>query len=221
MHVVYSNQHYKHATRLALPGYDEDYLEIPDRAEAILAAVASTQLGSVVSAVDFGLAPILAVHDVAFVAFLQRAYGELQQRQPGAFMLLPDAYFAVRGHRHKPVESRRLANYYAIDRDCPLLAGTWEAAYWSAQVALTAANLVQGGERAAYALCRPPGHHASADQYGGYCYLNNAAIAARLAAKRQRQSGSDRRHRHASRQRHARDLLRRRIRAHLLAARRS
>ena len=58
-------------------------------------------------------------------------------------------------------------------------AGTWEAAYWSAQVALTAANLVQGGERAAYALCRPPGHHASIDQYGGYCYLNNAAIAAR------------------------------------------
>ena len=46
-------------------------------------------------------------------------------------------------------------------------------------MALTAADLVRGGERAAYALCRPPGHHASADQYGGYCYLNNAAIAAR------------------------------------------
>ncbi len=179
MHVVYSNQHYKHATRLALPGYDENYLEIPDRGEAILAAVASTQLGAVVPATDLGLAPIVAVHDVAFVDFLQRAYSELQQRQPGTFMLLPDAYFAVRGQRHRPIELRRLANYYAIDRDCPVLAGTWEAAYWSVQVALTAANLVQGGERAAYALCRPPGHHASIDQYGGYCYLNNAAIAAR------------------------------------------
>ena len=106
MHVVYSNQHYKHATHLALPGYDEAYLEIPERAEAILAAVASAQLGPVVSAVDFGLAPILAVHDVAFVDFLQRAYGELHQRQPESFMLLPDAYFAVRGQRHKPVELR-------------------------------------------------------------------------------------------------------------------
>ena len=123
MHVVYSNQHHQHATRLALPGYDEAYLEIPERAEVILAAVATAQLGPVVSADDYGLAPILAVHDGAFVDFLQRAYGALHQRQPEAFMLLPDAYFAVRGQRHKPVELRRLANYYAIDRDCPLLAG--------------------------------------------------------------------------------------------------
>ena len=179
MHIVYSNRHMQHATHLVLPGYDANYLEIPERAKAILAAVASAQLGPVVSANDFGLAPIVAVHDVAFVDFLQRAYDELHQRQSESFMLLPDAYFAVRGQRHKPVELRRLANYYAIDRDCPLLAGTWNAAYWSAQVALTAANLVRGGERAAYALCRPPGHHASADQYGGYCYLNNAAIAVR------------------------------------------
>ena len=154
MHVVYSNQHYKHATRLALPGYDEAYLEIPDRAEAILAAVATAQLGPIVPANDYGLAPILAVHDVAFVNFLQRAYGELLQRQPQALMLLPDAYFAVRGQRHKPVELRRLANYYAIDRDCPLLAGTWNAAYWSAQVALTAADLVR--RRRAGGVCALP-----------------------------------------------------------------
>ncbi len=179
MQVVYSNQHYKHTTHLALPGYEEAYLEIPERAEVILASVASEQLGPIIPATDFGLLPILAVHDGAFVDFLQRACDELHQRQPELFMLLPDAYFAVRGQRHRPVELRRLVNYYAIDRDCPLLAGTWEAAYWSAQVALTAAHLVQRGERAAYALCRPPGHHASIDQYGGYCYLNNAAIAAR------------------------------------------
>ena len=179
MHVVYSNQHYKHATHLALSGYDEAYLEIPEHAEVIRASVASAQLGPVVSAVDFGLSPILAVHDGAFVGFLQRAYGTLHQLQPESFMLLPDSYFAVRGQRHKPIELRRQANYYAIDRDCPILAGTWDAAYWSAQVALTAAEFVRGGERAAYALCRPPGHHASVDQYGGYCYLNNATIAAR------------------------------------------
>ena len=78
MHVVYSNQHYKHATHLALPGYGEAYLEIPERAEAILASVASAQLGPIVSARDHGLAPIVAIHDGEFVNFLQRACDELQ-----------------------------------------------------------------------------------------------------------------------------------------------
>jgi acetoin utilization deacetylase AcuC-like enzyme len=72
-----------------------------------------------------------------------------------------------------------LRDYYTYDFEDPIVAGTWEAAYWSAQCALTAADRVAGGERAAYALCRPPGHHATIDQYGGFCYLNHAAIAAR------------------------------------------
>ncbi len=61
----------------------------------------------------------------------------------------------------------------------PILEGTWEAAYWSAQCALSAAEAVLAGEQVAYALCRPPGHHAARDLYGGFCFLNNAAIAAR------------------------------------------
>ena len=63
----------------------------------------------------------------------------------------------------------------------PIAAGTWDGAYWSAQTALTALDAVLGGERAAFALCRPPGHHCGADYLGGYCYLNNAAIAAEAA----------------------------------------
>jgi acetoin utilization deacetylase AcuC-like enzyme len=56
--------------------------------------------------------------------------------------------------------------------------GSWEAIRGAADAALTAADLVGSGHRLAYALCRPPGHHATADAYGGSCYLNNAAIAA-------------------------------------------
>jgi acetoin utilization deacetylase AcuC-like enzyme len=67
--------------------------------------------------------------------------------------------------------------YYAIDAGAPITAHTWESAYWSAQTALTAAAAVIKGQNA-FALCRPPGHHAAADCYGAYCYLNNAAIAA-------------------------------------------
>src|SRR5215218_4171798 len=69
--------------------------------------------------------------------------------------------------------------YYSFDAGTPLTAGTWRAAQSSADVALTAARLLaEGAHPAVFALCRPPGHHAAADLYGGYCFLNNAAIAA-------------------------------------------
>ena len=70
-----------------------------------------------------------------------------------------------------------LAGIYTFDMSTVLVAKTWEAAYWSAQCALTAVRLVRDGERAAFALCRPPGHHAHADMGGGYCFVNNAAVA--------------------------------------------
>jgi len=73
---------------------------------------------------------------------------------------------------------------YSFDTSTPIAEGTWDAAYWSAQCALTAADLVRAYRETAYALCRPPGHHAGVDFYGGYCYLNNAAIAARYLQAR-------------------------------------
>jgi acetoin utilization deacetylase AcuC-like enzyme len=62
----------------------------------------------------------------------------------------------------------------------PIVAGTYAAARAAANTALTGAALLLEGQRATYALCRPPGHHAGRDLYGGYCYLNNAAIAAQF-----------------------------------------
>ncbi len=69
-------------------------------------------------------------------------------------------------------------SYYSMDAGTPITAGTWQAITGAANVAVTGADLVIAGETAAFSLCRPPGHHASADVYGGYCFLNNAAIAA-------------------------------------------
>lgn len=75
--------------------------------------------------------------------------------------------------------------YYCFDRFTPIVAGTYSAAVSSASCAITGADLIlqhlndeNHGEKYAYALCRPPGHHASKDLYGGYCFLNNVAIAA-------------------------------------------
>jgi acetoin utilization deacetylase AcuC-like enzyme len=70
---------------------------------------------------------------------------------------------------------------YSMDSGTPLTAGSWEAAYWGAQATLTALDEVLAGARAAYCLTRPPGHHAAADAFGGYCFINNAAVAAQAA----------------------------------------
>ena len=65
-----------------------------------------------------------------------------------------------------------------MDTSCPISADTFRSACWSANTAVHAANLILQGDTAAYALCRPPGHHAFQDLAGGFCYFNNSAIAA-------------------------------------------
>jgi acetoin utilization deacetylase AcuC-like enzyme len=174
VHTIYTARHKLHAT----DGLLADIYEVPARAEIILGAVRAAQLGPVVEPTDHGLKPILAVHDTDYVDFLCGVYAEsvAYHREAGPLFA---STFATRSIARKPKSFQGLVGYYAFGSGSPILEGTWEAAYWSAQCALTAADLVRDGDPAAYALCRPPGHHAAADLYGGYCYLNNAAIAAR------------------------------------------
>ncbi|MBT3533365.1 MAG: histone deacetylase family protein, partial [Rhodospirillaceae bacterium] len=91
--------------------------------------------------------------------------------------MIPNVH-PVRHMRGRPNAIVAKAGYYVADTGCPIGPGTWEATLVSAHVALTAADLVLNGETAAYALCRPPGHHAYGDLAGGFCFLNNVAIAA-------------------------------------------
>jgi acetoin utilization deacetylase AcuC-like enzyme len=79
---------------------------------------------------------------------------------------------------HLPAATHARAGRYAFDTMTPVGPGTWQAARAAVDCALTAADLVAAGARSAYALCRPPGHHATRSAYGGSCYLNNAAVAA-------------------------------------------
>ena len=81
-------------------------------------------------------------------------------------------------HDRIPTSIDGKLSYFALDAGTPITAGTWSAITAAADVALTGVDLVLGGDRHAFALCRPPGHHAAADVYGGYCFFNNAAIAA-------------------------------------------
>ena len=179
MRVVYTDHHALHATdNLQRDGTPFVTEEVPARAEIILGALQTEGIGVVVAPTDHSLVPILAVHDRDYVDFLRNVFAESAAYYKVELPVFPDA-FATRRIRRKPDGFLGLRGYYAFGDDSPIVAGTWTAAYWSAQCALTAADEVRAGEPCAYALCRPPGHHAAADLYGGACYLNHAAIAAR------------------------------------------
>jgi acetoin utilization deacetylase AcuC-like enzyme len=126
---------------------------------------------------DAGLGPVAAVHTPEYVTFLRTIYTRWQRMAESGSEVIPNIHPANRSDTY-PKSAVGQAGYHQADTACPIGAQTWEAAYWGAQAAITAADLVAGGDRAAYALCRPPGHHAFADLAGGFCFLNNAAIAA-------------------------------------------
>ena len=126
---------------------------------------------------DHGLAPITAVHDPDFVDCLTTAWAALGPTL-GPGPIVPTFHPQRRGVRLPASPLGRLG-WFSTDTSCPIVEGTASAIYWSAQTAVEAAELVRSGaERHAYGLCRPPGHHATADQTMGFCFFNNAAIAA-------------------------------------------
>lgn len=183
MKVVYTGRHRLHATnRLWWDGAPFVTEEIPARAELIREALQNSIGFEFIEPQDHGLAPITAVHDEDFVSFLRGVYRENMQYFGDPEPVIPHA-FAVRFEGRKPTSFLGLRGYYGFGAGTPIAEGTWEAAYWSAQCALTAADALLAGDRAAYALCRPPGHHAAVDLYGGSCFLNNAAAAARYLTR--------------------------------------
>lgn len=154
--------------------------EMPRRAFLIRDRVREVGLGEIVPPEDFGRGPIERAHDAGFVSFLEGAWEEwvATGRTCDA---LPWTWPMRTLRQIRPGRIDGRMGYYSFDAGTPITAGTWRAAYSSAQVALTGAKLIAGGKhRAVFSLCRPPGHHAAADLYGGYCFLNNAAIAAQF-----------------------------------------
>jgi acetoin utilization deacetylase AcuC-like enzyme len=92
---------------------------------------------------------------------------------------IPTALPVRRTQQHRvPRDVEGALGYYAMAVETAVTKGTWEAALSSMQVALSGAADVISNGKPVFALCRPPGHHSSIDQYGGYCFINNAAVAA-------------------------------------------
>lgn len=178
MLTIYSDDHRLHHGKAELnDGQLQPCVEFPARADNVLAAVKAAKLGEVVAPDDFGLDPVRRVHRPRFVEFLEEAWGLWTAEGRGGDAL--PLIWPVRGMRQiEPDYIDGKLGFFSFDAGTPITAGTWTAITAGANIALTGAAKLLAGERNAFALARPPGHHAAADCYGGYCFFNNAAIAA-------------------------------------------
>ena len=180
MKVYYSETHRKHEPPFEVfdGGLRTPYLENPDRMDRILKALDNTDWAEVIAPTDFRLDPIYAVHDEDYIHFLASSWTEWVDSKPKDPSTLLPATFALRRHPQKPASLLGRAGYYMMDLSACIVDGTYQAALASANCALAGAQVITNGERTSFALCRPPGHHAGKDYAGGYCFINNASVAA-------------------------------------------
>ena len=178
MNIIYTAQHARHdPPGEFMEGRFGPFLESPQRAEIILDAV--RPLGTVTEPHDFGLEPVLAVHDAGYVEHLRTIHDRWAALGGAPEAAFPSIFPQRTLKRFSPSPWAEIG-YYSLDMSAPVTPGTYDAALASAHCALTGAQALLNGVRLAYALCRPPGHHAAQDMMGGYCYFNNAAIAAQM-----------------------------------------
>lgn len=183
MRFVYGPDHVRHRPDLVFSGGEARPVhDVADRAERIRRALEEDGGFEAVLPAEHGLEPVEAVHDPAMVAALETLWTEWRVAG-GPPEAIPDTVLhpALRegmGPGPRTQAPRGRLGAWCFDTATPVVEGTYAAARSAVDVALTAADLVLDGERHAYGLCRPPGHHAARAVFGGYCYLNNAAIAA-------------------------------------------
>ncbi|MBV9330509.1 MAG: histone deacetylase family protein [Alphaproteobacteria bacterium] len=185
MKTIYSPAHLAHCPHEEFEGGRlTPAVEVPERAECVLRRIAERKLGPVIPPAAFDEAAVLQVHDRDFVALLTEAHSAWSAIYgDNAAPAIASAWPArsMKLSRQGDIESR--LGSFSFDTATPILRGTWDAARAAVDVALTGAKTVKEEKRSAFALTRPPGHHASSDLFGGYCYLNNAAIAADWLAR--------------------------------------
>lgn len=180
MKIIHSEDHRYHFPQGEISGGEfVTPFERPSRVEYILSrlkAVGMTDI-SAPGALDMG--PVRAIHDAGFLEFLETCWNEwVAEGYRGE--ILPLGFPARRMQIRRPDQIDGKVSYYCLATETAITQGSWRAAQASCAVAQSAQKLVADGARTAFALCRPPGHHAASDMYGGYCFLNNAAIAAQM-----------------------------------------
>ncbi len=179
MQIIYSEDHRLHdGGKELINGELVPQFEKPARMDMVLGQLKARGFGDLRGPDAIGLGPARRVHSDDYLDFMAGAWDQWAEEMPDQSFALAFT-FGMRRLRQEPGRSiHQRLGWYAFDAAAPFVAGTWQAIQSSLDCAMTAQRLVAGGQRAAFALCRPPGHHAMRDMAGGYCYVNNAAAAA-------------------------------------------
>ncbi len=152
------------------------YPDQPERVRRLLQGVRKAEL-SIHAARSFSDSMYESVHSARYVDFLKNGFDEWEKLEDSYEEMMPAVRPAPGPITYSPHIIGR-AGWHLSDFSCPIVSDSWKVIKASADTALTAASAVAAGEKSAYALCRPPGHHAQHERAGGFCYLNNAALAA-------------------------------------------
>jgi acetoin utilization deacetylase AcuC-like enzyme len=176
---VHADDHNLHSGLLDPRGYEwQPSAECPERANNVIKAIRDQNFGTLMDPTVFAEDKLTRIHAPDYVQFLKDVWSEWLASDEKGGNARPDTFVGA-GMRYADTDciAGKLGRY-SFDSTSPFVEGSWQAIRTSANIALTGADLVRGGERQAFALCRPPGHHATVNYCGGYCYLNNTALAA-------------------------------------------
>ncbi|MBT8240142.1 MAG: histone deacetylase family protein, partial [Acidimicrobiia bacterium] len=183
MLVVRSDRHREHHSLELARGELFPSLDSPDRAELIDAALAAAGHDFVEpDSLDHEL--VRQVHDADYIDFLATAWERWIQREDPAPAAMGFIWPPRGTTPARPDNLLGQLGYHSFAADCSIVEGTWAAVQTSAAIATTAADRMLTQGATTFGLCRPPGHHATADQFGGYCFVNNAAVAAQRLLNR-------------------------------------
>ena len=189
--LIASDHHLAHSGLVELvSGREVPCFELPERATVIREALLATGDYLLEAPREHGPDPIAAVHELELIDLVEGAWTDAMAdgRDPSR-PLLPDT-FLLREYAGRmplaelPVKRHDRLGAYCFDTATPIVAGTADAARAAVDIGLTALDRVLDGAALAYGLCRPPGHHAGRNLIGGYCFYNNAAIAAEAVLAR-------------------------------------
>ncbi|RUZ77915.1 histone deacetylase family protein [Mesorhizobium sp. M7A.F.Ca.US.006.01.1.1] len=182
MKAFYAKEQKRHDPKAFLSsGAAQPNPEKPERVERLLAGALSAGC-TIERPRNHGLGPVAAVHTPEYLDFLEHIYTRWQRIDGASAEVIPNIHPIARNGSY-PASAVGQAGYHMADTACPISGETWQSALWSAWSAVDAAEAVRSGAPVAYALCRPPGHHAFADVAGGFCFINNSAVAAQVLRK--------------------------------------
>ena len=177
MITVFSEDHRLHHGKYELTdGKLVPPFENPARLDNIMNRLNEVALGEVVEPRDFGLDPVQRVHAQGFIDFMRTAH-EAWSKEHGDTDALPTCWPSRTLRQVEPETIDGRLSYFSFDAGTPITSGTWQAITSAVNVAMTGVELIREGQDAVFSVCRPPGHHASSDLYGGYCFFNNVAVA--------------------------------------------